>query len=71
MKIKYDSCKACLLCLPEFGNLEDAKSSCVSGECYRYGFDKLWSKGVRQVIILKDFDERKMESVESLNTESA
>ena len=35
MKTKYDSCKACLPCLPEFGNLEDAKLSCVNGECYR------------------------------------
>jgi hypothetical protein len=70
MKTKYDSCKACLSCLPEFGNLEDAKLSCVNGKCYHCGFDKLWSKGVRRVIILKDFDDQKMEWVESLNTES-
>ncbi len=71
MKTIYDSCKACLPCLPEFGNLEDAKLSCVNGECYPCGFDKLWSKGVRRVIILKDFGKQKMEWVESLNTESA
>jgi hypothetical protein len=39
MKTKHDSCKACLPCLPEFDNLEDAKSSCVNGECYHCGFD--------------------------------
>jgi hypothetical protein len=71
MKTKYDSCNACLPCLPEFGNLEDAKLSCVNGECYCCGFDKLLSKGVRRVIILKDFDKQNIEWVESLNTESA
>ncbi len=70
MKTKYDSCKACLPCLPEMGNLEDAKLSCVNGECYRCGFDKLWSKGVRRVIILKDFDNQQKEWVESLNKDS-
>jgi hypothetical protein len=70
MKTKYDSCKACLPCLSEFGNLDNAKLSCVNGVCYRCGFDKLWSKEVRRVIILKDFDDQKMEWVESLNTES-
>jgi hypothetical protein len=61
MKTKYDSCKACLPCLPEMGNLEDAKLSCVNGECYCCGFDKLWSKGVRRVIILKGFDNQQKE----------
>ena len=46
-KKKYDACVACLTCLKS-GKLEDAKFAFVNGKCPTFGFDKIWSKGLRR-----------------------
>lgn len=66
---KYDACVACVPCLKS-GKLEDAKFSCVNGECPTCGFDKIWSKGVRRRILRREFDTDKKEWVEKLNPNS-
>ena len=65
-KTKFYSCVACLACLKS-GNLEDANFSCVNFECPTYGFDKIWSKGLRKRILIREFDSNKSKCVENLN----
>ena len=66
----YDACVGCLPCL-QSGKLEDAKFTCVNGDCPKCRFDKLWSKGVRHRILLKEFDVDKGEWIEKLNPDSS
>jgi len=66
MTTKYDMCVACLPCLKN-GKLEDAKFSCVNGDCPTCGFDKIWSKGLRNRILMKEYDVGKKEFIEKLN----
>ena len=37
-------------CLPS-GKIEDAKFDCIYGLCDNCGFDKLWSDGLRKILI--------------------
>jgi hypothetical protein len=68
---KYDACLECVPCLQPRRNgekkLEDAKFSCVSMECPRCGFDKIWSSGIRNRIILKEYEPSRRAFVEKLN----
>lgn len=50
--------------------LEDAKISCVNGECPLCGFDKIWSKGIHRHILLHEYDNTKGEFVEKRNQNS-
>jgi hypothetical protein len=48
---KYAAMVACMgPCLPT-GNLEDAKYECLYGECHQCGFERLWSDGLRKVLL--------------------
>ena len=68
---KYDACLECIPCLDPRSNgekkLEDAKFSCVNGECPRCGFDKIWSNGIRKMIMLSEYDPERKEFVQKLN----
>lgn len=66
---KYDMCVTCLPCLTS-GKLEDPKFKCVSGNCERCGFDKLWKHGVRARIFVCEYDAAKGEWVHKLNPNS-
>lgn len=68
---KYTACKACLKpCLSEEGKLEDAKYTCVKGDCPRCGFTKLWKLGLRRQIMKRTFDNETGKWVETLNPKS-
>lgn len=67
---KYDTCVACLPCIGKGGKLEDAKMSCVNGECPKCGMDKIWSKGLRRRLVKREWDAGKKEWVDKLNKDS-
>ena len=48
---KYDAMVACMgACLPT-GKLEDAKYECLYGNCEECGFARLWSCGLRELLL--------------------
>jgi len=65
---KYDTCVACLPCIGKGGKLEDAKMSCVNGECPKCGMDKIWSKGLRRRLVKREWDAGKKEWVDQGQT---
>ena len=70
LHLKYDACVACLPCLTT-RKLGDANFTCVNGECPHCGFDKIWSKGLRRQILMREYDSEKREWVDKLNPNSA
>ena len=74
-RTKYDACLGYLSCLEEDANgkriLENAKFSCVNGDFPKCGFDKIWSKGIRNQILIKEFDNDTSKWVEKLNPKSS